>query len=204
VDLKKYCAQNDTRKWLTEPFNIKDRTAATNGLIIVSVPKTGGYSDMERKTLLPSIEKLITLRPTYTSCPDIDLPRSTACTTCEGARKAEVSICHECEGEGKITFETDYNEYVVECASCCGDGEIINVGGDHDCPACSGTGKEYPHDARVNLDGVDFPIAAACAALLKEFDNLQIDADNEARCLYFKSGDVIGALMGLRRIKETA
>lgn len=48
IDLEKFTGKDDKREWLNQPFNIGDETIATNGHIIIAVPKREGYVELAR------------------------------------------------------------------------------------------------------------------------------------------------------------
>ena len=46
IDLMKFCGKEDPREWLNAPFSLGDYTYATNGHLIVRVPRVAEYADI--------------------------------------------------------------------------------------------------------------------------------------------------------------
>jgi hypothetical protein len=75
------------------------------------------------------------------------------CKRCAGTGKS--NQCPECDGEGEVTLENDFNEYKCTCQTCSGKGDYRGLSGGKEVPCreCGGTGKDLEHTP-VNVNGV--------------------------------------------------
>jgi hypothetical protein len=141
-DLMKFCSDTDTDRFnLSVPWSIGDFTYASNGHIIVRVPR---LADIESNAG-PKVDDLFHADPpawfhlSGLSLPEIEIKE---CSTCGG--KGKDCECPECNGAGEIEFDNMRSRYTVECLTCGGFGNIKD-----DCLDCSGKGtieieKPYP------------------------------------------------------------
>lgn len=126
--LKLFCCTHAEKEALAEPYSSGDYTFATNGHVQIRVPRLPDVSESE---IAPKIE--ITTKDSvgmhYLKEPAewVNVPAVTVvsevCKHCGGTGKAVQ--CPECEGDGWVEFETDWNQYDdQECKSCRGTGQI--------------------------------------------------------------------------------
>jgi hypothetical protein len=113
IDLKQFCSTEESRPYLHNPFSRGEYTFATNGHVLVRVPRLEGIAEQEK----PAAEK--TFSDSYRDGPrgsliaDISLPekKQTECETCDG-RGTEHDCpdcncrCDLCEGKGVIDVTT--------------------------------------------------------------------------------------------------
>lgn len=112
IDLKKFCGTEETRPYLHNPFSRGDFTYATNGRIMVRVPRQDGVPDVE----MPDGRKLDVEKPFHEAGPrpesmmplHLKLPETTT------------EECEECEGRG---FEHDCPDCECPCTECDGSGQ---------------------------------------------------------------------------------
>lgn len=125
IDLPKFCADDESlRLDLQSPFSAGEYTYASNGRILIRVPRREGVKDggPNLSKILPDLEVALATRsfapvPAYEVVPGKTWPPET-CRDCKGSGK--IKSCRKCGGEG-----------AVECGSC---------GQDADCGDCEGAG----------------------------------------------------------------
>jgi hypothetical protein len=132
IDLTPFCSTSKWRPYLTRPFHIDDRTYATDGLIMVRVPRSG---EVELSTeLVPEniVEQIrqwfstigdMTFEPAALRLPAGGPPKMVKCGACEG-RGHEHDCpdcsckCEECEGSGRVektvTISADIGKSVFD------------------------------------------------------------------------------------------
>lgn len=143
VNLMKFCSLDDTRK-LDKPFSNGTFTYATNGHIIIRVPRTRIENIIIEHSMLNKINKL-NFEPKHEGkwfkMPEYNYPDKITCSQCRGTK---YSIeCPECELEGVVYFENSYNSYEVECKSCEGEKTLPGNDKKYPCPECDSTGLVY-------------------------------------------------------------
>jgi predicted RNA-binding Zn-ribbon protein involved in translation (DUF1610 family) len=143
-DLHKFCATDPFRTNINKPFTKGEYTYATNGHILVRVPKIDSVGEQEVSDIYRPVEPepiFATIKPhTYHPIPEIPEPIIRPCVMCGGDGK--IYICPECDGDGEVHFNTRYNDYACECETCGGDGYISNdKSGPITCKNCDGSGK---------------------------------------------------------------
>lgn len=138
-ELKPFCGSR--REAYMEPFTDGEYTFATNGHIIVRVPKLSEITaeaqfDMNR---IKFDHDQIT---NWREVPQGNVEKK-LCEDCKGAGR--VHGCKECGGNGELEFETDYSTYYCSCDSCSGLGVCNPSGGAAGsmlCDRCNGTGYD--------------------------------------------------------------
>lgn len=199
MNIKDFLGSDDWRPIYKAPFNFEGRTIATNGHALLSVPIQEGIKDLEGpisggvKQVLNNLESAV-----FSPLPDdIELPTTTECPECKGMKKAVVEMCDECDGEGEVDAETDYNTYPgLECKSCKGEGRSIKPGGEDDCSRCLGAGEIYPPHAPIAIGGMH--VNACLLKKIIDAKDLVISPLPKDNMLLFKAGDYEGVLMGMK------
>lgn len=110
--LKFFCSKDPTRPNISAPFGIGSYSYATDGRIVIRVPRINGVEENEKA---PNAEKLIFLEfngHTVFEWNEIptDLPDPVQ------------TRCNECIGRGVVVLKNRYHEYECQCKSCDGDG----------------------------------------------------------------------------------
>jgi hypothetical protein len=147
---------------MSQPWSVGAFTYATNGHLAVRMPRVPEIP--ERKNVIMIEERLIWDHESlldYLPLPPYDL---------EGRQRCSLCTCPECDGEGEVIAETDYNEYEVTCKTCNG-GELVP--GDEEgvpCRRCNGTGKDF--DFAVAW-GAGF-ISAYLLEMIKDLPGVQL------------------------------
>lgn len=151
VDLMKFCgATGDDR--VGSPWSEGEFTLATNGHILIRVPRMDDFEEKTGNLNLETILRTLDKEPIWVHAPVVPVTIN-PCPRCSGTGK--VDTCPECWGSGKVEFENDYNEYKCTCESCDGHGTLKTslLASKSDCQKCEGTGKDLEHTP-VNVNGV--------------------------------------------------
>lgn len=141
IDLSKFTSSPDGTggHYLSTPWSVGDHSVATNGHILVRVPRR---DDIPENDKAPSLETV--LASAFPSDDFIPFPAFTPapaepCNDCRGIGR--VTECEDCDGEGEHECLECGNE--TECASCQGSGVHPDRLGDAEaikCAACAGSG----------------------------------------------------------------
>ena len=120
--LHKFCSNDILRSWTMKPFNVGNRTVATNGYCLLSTPLQDEFTDKSKniKTVYPleyNINKTILVVELKQKIKDFPL------LDCYDEIKTK---CDACNGDGEVEFEFYHSckTYQIE----------------HDCPVCDGQG----------------------------------------------------------------
>lgn len=186
--LQKFCSPDNSM--MNVPFSFGAHTYATNGHIIVRVPKLpdaeeGSFLNEKAAMMFDAIPDLSGM----VELPELSDEEAETCRVCGGTGKTEV--CPECNGEGAFTFSTNFNDYECECLSCNGQGEVKGRG--QTCGTCYGTGKK-PEWKRISIGSSGF---ATCYLRLMR-DNLpgvKILPNEPVNACYFQFDGGDGFLM---------
>jgi hypothetical protein len=196
MNIKDFCAENDRRDYLKQPFNIDGRTVASNGAVLLSTQLSAEYDELKEGEATGVKEVLARFDATkLTPMPIIPLPDPVECSICGGRGTAHKKQCVECDGEGEVSLDNCFNDYECECKSCGGDGFVVSKHGTETCFSCNGDGKRYPEYLTVNVLGVKVNIKYL--KLIINVPDLHVFTDAEASMLWFKSGDDYGVMMGM-------
>ena len=152
MDLQKFCSKDSIRININKPFSEGIYTYATNGHIIVRVPRIEGVGEQETSDKFNPVkpEPLFASIPDYPyfTIPDIPEPSFDECSKCAGTGK--VKVCPECDGDGEVHFSTRYNNYDCDCETCGGDGVFVKgKGNENTCEKCDGEGKIYKRENSI-------------------------------------------------------
>jgi hypothetical protein len=198
--LKNFCSIDTTRLVLNSLINQDDFTYATDGKICVRVKKLSDIADIDTMPTpdFKSIFKDINFSdlPNLIRIPET-LPELTYrnCDCCKGEGK--ISTCPECDGEGMVELENDYNEYECECKTCNGSGKIK---GDGICEECNGKGKLFDYKKSfIELSGVRLPIIYLNKLKLLKNPLLSIDESKPCRLVPFIFDGGEGILMPIAK-----
>jgi hypothetical protein len=138
-DLMPFCEAS--RKGIAQPWSAGDYTYATNGRVLIRIPRLG---DVPECALAPKAAQLFNqergqVKRQLAEINFIFIPEI-FCPYCNGAGK--LTECPECHGDGKVIATNFHNDYEVDCATCGGTGKPPL------CEICVGTGKiisDEPH-----------------------------------------------------------
>jgi len=124
---KRFISEDAMRVWMRKSFNVGNKTASTNGWVLVVTPKIDDYEDYSHmvKGVYPveyNTNKVINvdeLKEKMKIIPQID----------SFDIEEEEIECEACNGDGVVDFEFDYGGRTYEHES--------------DCPICDGEGVIY-------------------------------------------------------------
>lgn len=113
IDLQQFCSTDPVREYLHTPWSRDDYSAATNGHILVRVPRREDIAENEKA---PDINKVLNRVPpgqALIAMPPFILPEMTrsACPQCNGTGHAHDDACESCS---------------CKCEDCHGDGVLMD------------------------------------------------------------------------------
>lgn len=201
--LRLFCSKDIIRPKLNNPFNFGDYTYATDGHILIRVPKIEEYSE---NPILDTIEKVFPIDiDKIDNSLWIDIPELTEtikvidCVDCEGTGKN--SICPDCEGEKEVSWESE-NGFLYEdtCRMCEGTGRIDDINNNDICDKCNGTGKKS-EDLIIDIGSKT--VNSRLLSIIKNLPNTKIapDAVEGLKAIPFKFDNGIGLIMPIRKEK---
>lgn len=157
--LMEFC-KNAGNENFRSPYSIGDYTYATNGNIFIKVPRMAEFSENPQA---PDPEKVDYGEVKAWYLVKIETPQTVRCP--------------ECLGAGIVYFETDYNEYEINCKSC------------------DGTGRMMPKKS-MNFHGVLFD--QKYLFLLSKLPNCEIGITGPSEISPFRFDGGTGAIMPMR------
>ena len=171
--LKTFCGSHGK---MATPWTAGEFTYATNGFVLVRVPRIESIPESEGLKVAQFYEAPKPIDG-WVDLPG-DLGSLTECPDCHGGNDGD---CPECDGDGDIEFQNSHNTYVCECKTCDGTGEGNN------CKGCRGTGTT-DSKPETKIDGVLF--GTAFLRLFSDLKGCQI-APHSGRIawLQFEGGD---------------
>ena len=169
--LKKFCATDAGHINLATPFSKGEYSYATNGYILIRVPR---LADVPERDDAPSTDSLFPYKDppewfalTEIAMPDVAPITEKTCPDCNGIVGEEGAECPECDGDGIVEFDNRYSDYEIDCKTCDGEGKIKK------CETCNSTGKiEVKSLNPVAVGGAHFQLHYLL--LLKELPNCKI------------------------------
>ncbi len=136
IKLSDFCAATDQRAKLKLPFTVGESTYATDGRIIIKVPKREGITTGADAPDFSRLNWNHDGVKDWVDIPKISKSQLKRCLICDGC--GTTTKCKECYGDGVVGFYNDHHDYTCECQSCNGDGG--HPGGPDICTACEGVG----------------------------------------------------------------
>lgn len=156
--LKSFCAdEDDNRDFLKRPFQLGEYSCASDGHIAVFTKGDCGNSLGRAGPEKLLKDKLVSIPAVFSPFPDVVIPPQ------------KFENCEECEGNGTVELENDFNSYEFTCKSCDG--------------RCNHEVKET-----VTFDGSDLKFDAKYVRKLAKLPNVQIAIDSEKLCFQFEPG----------------
>jgi len=156
--MNKFCGLGER---ISDPFTEGDYTYATNGHIIVRVPKMDAVTKkaMINPTVVPWDHAILT---EWKPIEDYPLPEKVVCPDCEGLKKI---VCPECDGKGETSLRGKLDYYDIECPLCDGD---LNYR--EECENCDSDGKRYEQKRpRIELKPWDVIVNAEYLYMIKTY-----------------------------------
>ena len=185
--LLKFC-EDAFNENLELPYSIGDYTCATNGIILIRIPRLVEYPENPKA---PDPEKIEYERnpEKWYSVGDIKKPKSADCVFCKGQGKN--FTCPECDGNGIVWLSNNYSEYPgIDCNSCNGKGKIKF------CEECNGTGKVF-QQTPMDFHGVAFD--QRYLALLSGLPNCEIGLISKTATTPFRFDGGTGIIMPMKK-----
>lgn len=208
MDLQKFCGNRDDER-MGRPWSVEQWTLATDGKIMIRVPRVEGVEENPKATkcLSGEVGRAWNKEPAeWVPCPRLPEPCPVPCPVCDGSGK--VFLCPECDGAGEVLLETDFNDYgEFECLSCRGRGRVSKVkwlsmtGISIDdaaccCERCGGRGATWD-DKPVEVNGVLF--GDRYLSWIGALPESEIGAFGEGKAARFRFRGGEGLLMPRRR-----
>lgn len=176
------------RKKIDHIFSQGEYTIATNGMVMVRIPRVEiipeqTSPDVLQEFPIPEVKESFEI-------PDVTLIEI-LCNDCGGIGK-EPKVCNKCKGSGRI--ECFHCGNGMACDAC--EGLCFAGKSDKDCPYCNGTGKVPDKHQYHLIDGIAF--ADHYLKLLKDnCTNIRI-TPREYETAYFTFDGGHGFLMPMR------
>lgn len=137
--LKRFC--HVSRPLMAEPFSQGEYSYATDGKIAIRIQRLDVIGE---KTGAPQMDRLPWDHKDidgWLGFPYYDTTTLDKCGVCHGI--GTIRDCPECDGDGVVLLDNEYNEYEFTCQTCTGDsslpGDLIEA---RNCPVCGGTGTD--------------------------------------------------------------
>lgn len=210
-DIAKWCDPDGIRN-LDKPFLIDGIQCATNSHCFVvstieSSLENGDGTEHVKQTIRNAVLEMIS--KDFRRVNTVTLPEKERCFRCSG--RGLVVVCEECEGDGEVELENDFNTYVCECRSCDGNGRapaflLRDKESAIQCSECYGRGVKFNHRGGMDFHGSY--IQPKYAELINGMPGLQvtnIQLGQSGPALAFiaedDNGEIIlcGVIMELRR-----
>lgn len=161
IDLQQFCATDKTRPYLLKPFSAGEWSWATNGHIMVRVPRRSDVPE-RAKHGEPDVEKVIAdtaekLQGDFVPLPKVEFPPrdedEEECENCDGSGKAHSCPdceckCEECGGTG---LYQPYRDVSVGIGEAIYSGKYVALLQSLPGPIRIRTSPEYP--AHFTFDG---------------------------------------------------
>lgn len=178
-----------------KPFSFGDFTYASNGHLLVRVPRLDDCEEWESLNeqaarMFETVDMPLVLAA-LVDIPDFPQPEPKKCSACKGTGK--ITLCPECEGKGYVEFANDYSEYECDCETCHGHGSTI--GDEHICESCNGTGHKKKM-TRIELGCAGF--SSHYLNMLNELPGMKIAPTEPNNANYFKWDCGDGLIMPMR------
>jgi len=138
MNLQPFCHPDRRTSGISTPFSRMDHTYATDGKLIVRVPRLADVGERDNTPQVDNLGWNHAELADWTDAPELDQATVKRCSVCKGTGKT--NICPECYGYGEVLTETSMNWYEVTCKTCVAAGKV--AGGEDVCDYCAGTGKD--------------------------------------------------------------
>lgn len=217
IDLQPFCGECNIRTYLNAPISLDNYTYASNGHLLVRVDRR---NDAQAPDNLP-----VKLADSFRSLPEKALkkrgtetgilhlsgfePELTDCNECEGL--GLTYVCPECEGNGEIIIDSQFNSYEMDCKTCdrtgtASEDQIKTLRKRHSrhplvnkapnrCQSCTGSGKRPKEQKHIVGDA---SLGSDYLLLFKTLPNATVYAFGKADCALIVFDGGIGVLMPRR------
>jgi hypothetical protein len=198
IDLKPYCLTEKFRPYLAAPFSIGEFTYATNGHVLVRVPRREDAPEYAGPRKLEAmLASLAGPHGPASAIPDLKtILQTKKCDVCDGS--GWVAQCEKCGGDGFIECCECGQE--KDCEDCSETGHFPAKAGEDDakiCEDCAGKGVEFSEQYVALSDKNVFQVKYL--NLILELPKVEIAlADEQSPSVFFFEGGC-GLIMGCRR-----
>lgn len=147
MDLRRFCSH--TRIECMLPWSLGEHTYATNGHILIQVPRRPDIPERDDAPCIDKVMDSLCSGPAWTIPPVT--PKYRQCGTCEGT--GLITTCPECNGVGNVLLSNKYHSYDITCESCDGEGCIPapkDSSEQQECIDCGGA-KKWPVEEPVKV-----------------------------------------------------
>lgn len=170
IDLQQFCGKDPYRPYLHTPFSEGNFTYATNGHVLVRVPKVDGIGQMKDRPEKFAAEKVLKGRD------DLSFVVPSIITKCP-RRTEKDGDCMSCGGSG-----TEHDCPDCECT----------------CESCDGSGRET-HFSKVSTEWAGAIIDAQYMAMMLDLPGIRISSTTKPEDpIHFEFDGGIGAVMPMR------
>lgn len=197
MKLEDFCATNDTRNYLQSTFEVAGHSIGSNGHWMAFIKGHNGDSAEIPENVRARISSIIKTSHelNYQSLPPLIEPEKVDCYVCKGIGRSQTVLCPECEGDGSVELENDYNTYYdIECKSCGGFGHKTTTDTDSGCLHCGNTGKAYSPAFAMDIDGV--LLNPRYLIPVSKLPKVEVAALSDKNLLFFRSSELNGVIMG--------
>lgn len=172
---------------ILEPYYCKGYACATDGKIIAAF-HSEPFDNRDRR--VPNGAHV--LESTEPRGDWQQMPAVARCKSCDGAGQLVIHVCAACEGSGEVAHDCNCDLCIQsheECPQCCGSGEHKN--GVERTGVCEDCSRDY-----VSLFGKKFSIRYL--RKIADLPNAEICDSSKEYALLFRSGEILGVLMGMK------
>jgi len=196
--MNKYLLQSFCSKSASSPFQelfiIDDFICATDGQIAIRIPRQYDWHYAHIVGSIITLQWEPSIEGEWVDLPPYKLPNKEVCYACQGVGK--INICPECDGDGYVELDSEFNSYECDCKYC--DCEGIIPGDGDICGRCDGDGDMYPVDySRIEFDG--HGLNALLLEKIKDLPGVKLfSRRDEKQHFYFRFDGGHGIIMGMR------
>lgn len=206
IDITRFAARDTERTHLSQPWSVGEWSVATNGHILIRVPRR---DDIPENNKAPDLSKLLAQAAPQIDMapiPDFPMPETKVCRQCRGNKM--MTSCQECSGNGYKTCPTC--DHTSDCDDCDGTGQIRLAEGEPQewCQECDGDGVDWRSpsgETRYVVIAKNTMIQLRYAAWIKSLPGHRISlaerAKDDGRPLPFTFDGGDGLLMPVRYSK---
>lgn len=184
-DLQPWCYEDPDYRGgaISTPYSQGDYTIATNGHVLIRVPRMADVTRNDGPDIVPLFEKAPEPEEWF-FVPPPQPPTTMECTACFGKK-----VCPECENEGTIEIYSRGRWYEVKCRSCNGAGMFVS------CDECDSSG----HIVTFGWSKVgNQAFSDKYLALLKTLPGVEIGPTHDLKLARFRFDGGDGLIMPTR------
>jgi RecJ-like exonuclease len=177
IDLTQFYNPSDPREKIRAPFSDEQFTYATDGHIIIRVPRIpeitvpGGTTFPQWQSMPWDHDSLTDWKPLSVEIPE---GQRVDCKSCDGTGK--IITCQDCDGDGEVEYQYESlggktYDYDLECPVCEGRGKMNGDG--ERCEDCNGQGYRI-EAVPVKIGAIGLSISNQLLQRVKDLPGLEI------------------------------